>query len=59
VTAGSTWSPSCQAGGTWKKLRQTQAHTGCGHLADTVDGDKVMLMNGGISWVGPNYIVRW
>ena len=48
-----------QANGQWKKLKQAQAYAGCGHLADTVDGDKVMLMNGGISWVGPNYILRW
>jgi hypothetical protein len=48
-----------QAGGTWKKVKTVQAYAGCGHLADTVDGSKVMLMNGGISWVGPNYILGW
>ena len=48
-----------QAAGTWKKVKTIQAYAGCGHLADTVDGNKVMLMNGGISWVGPNYILGW
>jgi len=48
-----------QAGGQWMKTRVDQAYAGCGHLADTVDGDKVLLMNGGISWVGPNYVLSW
>ena len=25
----------------------------------TVDGRDVLLMNGGISWVGPNYVLSW
>jgi FG-GAP-like repeat len=45
--------------GTWTKIKQTQAYAGCGHLADTVDGSRVLLMNGGISWVGPNYVLSW
>ena len=48
-----------QADGGWLKTRLTQSYAGCGHLADTVDGDKVLLMNGGISWVGPNYVLSW
>ena len=36
-----------------------QAYAGCGHLADTVDGDKVLLMNGGVIVVGPNYVLDW
>ncbi len=47
------------ANGSWTKLRQNQAYGGCGHLADTVDGRDVLLMNGGISWVGPNYLLSW
>jgi hypothetical protein len=47
------------ANGSFAKIRQTQAYAGCGHLADTVDGHDVMLMNGGISWVGPNYVLSW
>ncbi|MGM9486638.1 FG-GAP repeat domain-containing protein [Ideonella sp. YS5] len=45
--------------GQWVKTRLNQSYAGCGHLADTVDGDKVLLMNGGISWVGPNYVLSW
>jgi hypothetical protein len=48
-----------QANGQWVKVRLDQSYAGCGHLADTVDGDKVLLMNGGISWVGPNYVLTW
>lgn len=47
------------ATGGWTKLKLAQAYGGCGHLADTVDGRDVLLMNGGISWVGPNYVLSW
>ncbi|HJV68660.1 VCBS repeat-containing protein [Ideonella sp.] len=46
--------------GSWSKIKQPQsAYAGCGHLADTVDGSRVLLMNGGISWRGPNYVLSW
>jgi len=32
---------------------------GCGHLATTVDGDKILLEQGGESWKGPHYVIRW
>jgi len=48
-----------QANGQWLKVRLDQAYAGCGHLADTIDGDKVLLMNGGISWVGSNHVLSW
>lgn len=48
------------ANGSWSKIKQPQAgYAGCGHLADTVDGSRVLLMNGGISWRGPNYVLSW
>jgi len=47
-----------QPGTTWVRTPLPQAgYQGCGHLADTVDGSKVMLMNGGVSWRGPNYVL--
>lgn len=48
------------ANGSWSKIKQSQAgYPGCGHLADTVDGSRVLLMNGGISWRGSNYVLSW
>jgi hypothetical protein len=44
--------------GTWIKHQLTQDLPGCGQLADVVDGNNVLLMNGGISWVGPNYLIH-
>jgi len=45
--------------GLWSKFKLAQAYEGCGHLADTADGSRVLLMNGGISWRGPNYVLSW
>lgn len=50
---------SGQPNGTWLKSKVNQAYAGCGHLAQTVDGNKVLLMNGGVSWRGPNYVLSW
>jgi hypothetical protein len=49
-----------QAGGGWLRVKQPQGDlNGCGFGADTVDGDKVLLMNGGIIWRGDNYVLSW
>jgi hypothetical protein len=45
---------------TWSRTVLTQQnYTGCGHLADTVDGKKVLLENGQIDDRGPNYILSF
>jgi hypothetical protein len=36
-----------------------ETYAGCGHRADTLDGDKVLLMNGDIDSVGPSYVIEW
>ncbi len=38
---------------------QQQGYAGCGHLADTVDGDKVLLEQGGEGYKGGTYVIRW
>jgi len=43
----------------WQKTQLVQDYLGCGHLADTVDGNKVLLENGDIDEKGPNYIISW
>ncbi|MFZ5506261.1 MAG: FG-GAP repeat domain-containing protein [Pseudomonadota bacterium] len=45
--------------GTWAKLRQPQDYDGCGYRAATIEGSRVLLMNGGVSYPGPNYVVKW
>lgn len=48
------------AGNAWTmETLSTQAFAGCGHLADTVDGFKVLLENGGVGYRGPEYILNW
>jgi FG-GAP-like repeat len=48
-----------RAGGAWKKSVLDQKFSGCGYLADTVDGSKVLLMQGGetSTWRGPTYLI--
>jgi hypothetical protein len=41
----------------WTKLMLPQDYWGCGRLADTVDGDKILLLNGGYAFRGPNYLI--
>jgi len=50
-----------QANHTWVGERQDAqlGYPGCGHLADTVDGYKVLLENGGVNWFGPMYVINW
>lgn len=48
-----------QAGGSWVAQAQPQALKGCGHLAATVDGDRILLEQGGEGWDGPNFLLRW
>lgn len=43
----------------WTRTQMTQDYEGCGHLADTVDGNKVLLENGGVEYHGPNYVIGW
>jgi hypothetical protein len=38
---------------------QPMTFAGCGYRADTLDGDKILLMNGDISYRGPNYVIEW
>lgn len=45
--------------GTFVATQLDQNFAGCGHLADVVDGDKLLLMNGGGGWVGPNYLLEF
>jgi len=46
-------------GGTWERQTLPQDYAGCGHLAATVGGDQVLLQNGGTSYEGPAYIIKW
>jgi len=48
-----------KAGNTWAKKQLVQSFSGCGHLADTIDGDKVLLENGGVAYRGPNFVFGW
>jgi hypothetical protein len=49
-----------QAGGGWVGQAQPQdGLVGCGHLAAAVDGDKILLEQGGPGWKGGNYLIRW
>ena len=48
-----------QAGGRYVAQAQPQDYAGCGHLADTVDGDKVLLEQGGEGYKGGTYVIRW
>jgi hypothetical protein len=47
-----------QSGG-FNRLKMPETYAGCGHRADTLDGDKVLLMNGDIDSVGPSYVIEW
>ena len=50
-----------QADGSYVAQAQTaqKGYIGCGHLADTVDGDKVLLEQGGEGYKGGTYVLRW
>jgi hypothetical protein len=43
----------------WVKERVVQGYTGCGHEAQTLDGHKVLLVNGNTWGQGPNYVLTW
>lgn len=44
----------------WQRTTLTQQnYSGCGHLADTVDGKKVLLENGQVDDRGPNYVLSF
>jgi hypothetical protein len=45
--------------GTWERQKLPQDNAGCGHQAETVDGDKVLLTNGGFNYEGPSYLLTW
>ena len=45
--------------GTWDRQKLPQDGAGCGHQAMTVDGDKVLLTNGGFDYEGPSYLLTW
>ena len=36
-----------------------QSYAGCGHEVQTLDGSKVLLVNGTSSNQGPNYVLSW
>lgn len=46
------------APGAWQTVQLTQGFNGCGHWADVVDGDKVLLLNGTGGSPGPNYLIE-
>lgn len=46
-------------GGSWDKIVQPETYPGCGYKSATVDGSRVLLMQGGMNWVGPNYVIDW
>lgn len=48
-----------EAGGGWVKTQLKQNYGGCGHLADVVDGHRILLENGGVSLRGPNFVLSW
>jgi hypothetical protein len=45
--------------GLWNKGQLEQGYDGCGHEVQTLDGDKVLLVNGGSKKPGPNYVLSW
>jgi len=51
---------SSKSGIGWERNVLTdQRYGGCGHLADTVDGNKVLLENGQIDDRGPNFVLSF
>jgi hypothetical protein len=48
-----------QPDGTWLRQTLTQSYEGCGHNVDSLDGYKLVLMNGGVGNFGPNYLLNW
>ncbi|MBI5271626.1 MAG: VCBS repeat-containing protein [Burkholderiales bacterium] len=49
-----------RAGQRWAMVRQPQpSFPGCGSLAEPVDGQRVLLMNGGVAHRGANYLLSW
>ena len=45
--------------GSWTQAQFVQNFGGCGHLAATVDGSKVLLENGTPGLKGPNYVLSF
>lgn len=45
--------------GQWVAQALRQKFSGCGHLADVLDGDKVLLMNGDGRRRGPSYVLEF
>lgn len=43
----------------WDKARVTQGYAGCGHEVQTLNGDQVLLVNGGSAFRGPSYVIDW
>jgi hypothetical protein len=59
-TAGPDLAPDVMfkgVAGSWVASKFKQAFGGCGHLAATVDGSKVLLENGTPGLKGPNYVI--
>jgi hypothetical protein len=48
-----------QVNGTWQLEQLKQSFGGCGHLADTIDGTKVLLENGTPGLRGPNFVLTF
>lgn len=56
---GPDWVYTGMATGGWKRVvLKRQAFAGCGFGADTLDGNKVLLLNGGGSFEGPGYVLE-
>lgn len=45
--------------GAWQAQPLDQELAGCGHAAEALDGDKVLLVNGGSKVRGPSYVVTF
>jgi hypothetical protein len=43
----------------WQPVTLPQEYAGCGHLADTLDANQVLLENGTHTFEGPNYVIRF
>ena len=48
-----------KAGGGWYKAKQPETYAGCGYKSATLDGSRVLLMQGGMNSLGPNYVIKW
>jgi hypothetical protein len=48
-----------KVGGGWYKAKVPETYAGCGYKAATIDDSRVLLMQGGMDSLGPNYVLDW